>query len=652
MHRESMALMLAWSLLHILPQSALAAVGVTVMAPHNFAAPTVESRGAYLKVSVAGCSVSSATGAPMLPFRTVRIPLPPDSRLSTVSAQAGLGETPLSVTGMVNYGRTPVHTPRRGEKVTSRQASDRPTPAIYQSNVLYPPERAQLVSVQRSNGRDIALVRVFPVQYEPVSGRLLFAPQVIVTLDVTSDASRARALSRVASAAPTAVYDYLLITRTNLLAAFQPLVDRRTQDGLSVRTETVESITNSYAGRDAPEKIRTFIRYAHTNWGVSHALLGGDAPFTVPCRFARVVCAGEIDNVPSDLYYACLDGSWNSDNDGLWGEPTDGEGGTDVDLFAEVYVGRAPVDTPAEAAAFVDKVLRYEQIGARHPVSARFMGGYLGLYPPDIHAQGGDGLDPLAPVFSSAFFGTEWLDDRPHPSNTWFKAESLAVLNDSPHLVVHYGHADDVMLMELDEDDLAELTNQTAFLLNSAGCDAGAFDWVPDAIGDEFVKKSGSGAFAAVLNSRLGWFDASNEWMYSGEFQLAFFSNLIDRGVGRLGVAQQLAKQDMAGFVESSGDMPYRWCYYTLNLLGDPWTPVKWDVPDLELIQTVNDGDGLRVVLQWRSVTNRQYSISRRDNLSGAPVLLTNHVAATPPFNTYTAAAPAAACAFYSVAGE
>ena len=45
---------------------------------------------------------------------------------------------------------------------------------------------------------------------------------------------------------------------------------------------------------------------------------------------------------PSDLYFGCLEGSFNSDGNDRWGEPDDGPGGNcDVDLKAEVFVGRA-----------------------------------------------------------------------------------------------------------------------------------------------------------------------------------------------------------------------------------------------------------------------------------------------------------------------
>ncbi|MBU7011731.1 MAG: hypothetical protein HXS46_13670 [Theionarchaea archaeon] len=51
------------------------------------------------------------------------------------------------------------------------------------------------------------------------------------------------------------------------------------------------------------------------------------------------------------MYYGCLDGTFDADNDHIYGEPEDG-----MDWLEEVYIGRAPVETAEEAEHFVDKV--------------------------------------------------------------------------------------------------------------------------------------------------------------------------------------------------------------------------------------------------------------------------------------------------------
>jgi len=56
------------------------------------------------------------------------------------------------------------------------------------------------------------------------------------------------------------------------------------------------------------------------------------------------------------------------DNDTIFAEavypflgPENGTAGEEADFFAEVYIGRAPVDTVQEAANFVAKTIAYEQ---------------------------------------------------------------------------------------------------------------------------------------------------------------------------------------------------------------------------------------------------------------------------------------------------
>ena len=133
-------------------------------------------------------------------------------------------------------------------------------------------------------------------------------------------------------------------------------------------------------------------------------------------------------------------------------------------------------------------------------------------------------------------------------------------------------------MMRLQPGDLGALTNEDLFLAYSVSCQAGRFDndpMSPDSIAEELVKRPRHGAFAAIFNARVGWFDPRQVWRYSGEYQARFFDQLLDRGQTNLGKACQLSKQDLLGQVESTGVMPYRWCYFQINLLGDPHTPVR-----------------------------------------------------------------------------
>lgn len=78
--------------------------------------------------------------------------------------------------------------------------------------------------------------------------------------------------------------------------------------------------------------------------------------------------------LPTDLYYASLVGpnyghsgahDWDLLNNGVYGQHTSGSDFDGVEYQADVSVGRAPIATGDQAAAFVNKVIAYESF--RHP---------------------------------------------------------------------------------------------------------------------------------------------------------------------------------------------------------------------------------------------------------------------------------------------
>jgi len=157
---------------------------------------------------------------------------------------------------------------------------------------------------------------------------------------------------------------YVIITDRDLQRPFMQLAQARSTGGLAAAVITLQKIEEGYpTGVDLAERVRLFLRDAHANWGTQFVLLGGDEN-VVPMRHAFIPQGPSLGDIllATDQYYACLDGSWNADGDGLWGEnPRGVEPGDDVDCFPELFVGRAPVGNAAEAAAFVHRTLAYER---------------------------------------------------------------------------------------------------------------------------------------------------------------------------------------------------------------------------------------------------------------------------------------------------
>ena len=680
-------------LLHIFVGAAFATLGCagfvrgdqTLVHDYSFSAPSLTAvTNGYTQIAVQDCSVAVQPGAPQIPFRTVKLLLPAESSIIGVAAESLSNSVVLSDAAKIDFGRTP------RSPAVSFDGADEPDPAIYNSTNWFPAATAELVSVQRMDGYDIAIIRLYPVRYAPVPGNLIFTPDLRVTVFLTGGTTRllkstassattltpgAGAPSRVAdfvdnpellsqstpkalfstkdvsagADGPSSSFDYLIVSSAALMPYFQPLIDLKVADGLTVTTETMTNIVTNYSGRDNAEKLRNFIRYAHTNWNVQYVLLGGDVS-VVPYRGVYATCSGTtISNMPCDLYFACLDGSWNSNSNSIWGEPAD-----NVDFLAEVYVGRAPVETIAEVTNFVANCLAGEQVPA-----AGFRACFAGEYLENGTAQGGNALDTLLPAFSNSFCPVSWLDDRPALSAVWTTSDAITALNISPLLVAHFGHGTaldvgtgaDTMAMRLTAPNLDELTNAAPFLLYSTACNTGAFDndqWGADCIAEELVKHNRHGAFAVLANSREGWYDPQNEWRYSGEFQKKFFDRLLANEQTRIGSAHRLAKQDLIGSVETSGaNMPYRWCIFGINFFGDPHSAIR--VP-LSLRLNVNP-DGRTVT--WNSWSNRTYSVfSATDLVSPTWTCITSNIAPTPPLNVWTNTITGPNRAFYRVIGE
>ena len=150
----------------------------------------------------------------------------------------------------------------------------------------------------------------------------------------------------------------VIVTTDALREPFDSLAAWHTRNGLPAVVRTTSWIYTHYTGSDPPERIRHFLQEAWRQWGTRYVLLGGGAN-EVPPRYVHVRFSHDSTEnwVPADLYYACLDGSWNADGDAVFGEPEDS-----LDLVPELLVGRVPALFPEEAWNYVRKAIRYREV--------------------------------------------------------------------------------------------------------------------------------------------------------------------------------------------------------------------------------------------------------------------------------------------------
>ncbi|MEM2943264.1 MAG: PKD domain-containing protein [Methanomassiliicoccales archaeon] len=389
--------------------------------------------------------------------------------------------------------------------------------------------------------------------------------------------------------------EYVIITDENMKGAFLTLKEWKESRGsvnprlrnLTTRIVTVEWIKSSRVfwgdpeshsehGNDTQTKIRNFIKFAHYNWATKYVLLGGDDEL-LPCRKVFVKNGLYQAQIPADIYYAGLDGEWDNDGDGVYGEG-DGDGGgangEEADLLAEVYVGRAPVSTVYEAHNFVSKTIAYETSQCDDWLNRIVLvGNKLDNYP----TWGGDYKDEVA---ESTFPASDPDLDilRLYERDRSFSTYALTnAINQGIHILNHIGHGSVTSFADLDINDVRALTNNRYFLLYTQACDVGAFDLEKggetDSIVEHFVAGT-HGAFAAIANSRYGWYTQGSTEGPSQKFDIEFFDSIFNERIRNLGHALADSKEDLLAAVASTG--PYRWAYMSLNLLGDPETEVHF----------------------------------------------------------------------------
>ena len=373
---------------------------------------------------------------------------------------------------------------------------------------------------------------------------------------------------------------------------------------------------------DTQAKIRNFIRYAYVKLETDYVLLAGDADGypegdnIIPVRKLYACEEGlpldigtldlEEDNIPSDVYYACLDGNFNYDMDERWGENATDNNIADVeeaDLLAEVYVGRACVDSDVEVANFVMKTLGYENSDEElYLAKALMVGEYLGF--PGVSSYGGNYKDLIIPTIP-ADFNVDTLYERDIP---WNKYDLIDILNvATPHLINHLGHGFVHYALMMNNDDILSLTNNKYFFIYSQTCLAGSFDncyrdnyYEDDCAAEYFTVETPHGAFAVIMNARFGLGSEDTLYAPSQILDESFFKALFTEDIRQLGRANHYSKEDHIWHINENG---IRWVYYETNLLGDPEVAIKDPSSsnvELTISITHPQNDGLLYILNRR----------------------------------------------------
>jgi photosystem II stability/assembly factor-like uncharacterized protein len=335
-------------LLIALPCFTFALSDITYSFPENTLNITaiVQDGQTYQYVSLSGCpSYTEEIGAPYLPFKDISFVLPYDYRLEEV------GIVSIDSTSQdCQYYIYPTQPPRITD---GSPPSPFVPPDPYYYSEIYPGKVTQILSDGYRSGFRVATIRLFPIQYFEQRLTLYTSIKISLSLvpaeeigiyalrrsklgqelvertirnlvenptdvpgfgpptDVVSETSQPFDITSEPSL-DGSVVDYVIITDTAFKSDFERLADWRLEQGFIPTIATTNNIAASYSGDDLPKKIREYIKAAYQYWGTTFVLLGGDVQY-VPHRVCDTSYA-------SDLYYSDLEGSWDENGNGIYGE--------------------------------------------------------------------------------------------------------------------------------------------------------------------------------------------------------------------------------------------------------------------------------------------------------------------------------------------
>ncbi len=416
--------------------------------------------------------------------------------------------------------------------------------------------------------------------------------------------------------------DYLIVSHADFLAAVAPLAQHRQNQGYRVLVVNVEDVYDEFGdGLATPEAIRAFVDYAYHHWQApapAFLLLVGDGTYD-PLNFKQ---SGRQNYIPALLELV---------------DPFLRETATDNrfvtvagdDILPDLFVGRLPVNSPAETTTLVNKIIQYETepwpgdwrlrnlfvadnadtagdfAALSDEVADRLLPGlydehkqkiYLGVnYSSPVSARGNILQAFNAGVFLSNYTGhgqvAHWA------SEFLFRSEDAAGLVNGRRLPVHLSMTClDGRFHEIGSDALAEI-----LVRNPAGGAVAA--WAATGLGvahgHDHLHRGFYRALYAEGEQRLGALTLLGKLaLFTGD-SLGVFHDLIDTFtlLGDPALRLELAPADLALVLEAGPTRPLgagetlalRYRLRNLGPMPAPDVVVRIDLPPLQNLTAVGD---------------------------------------------------------------
>jgi len=541
-------------------------------------------------------------GKPMLPLKNIVIALPEDMKAIDIRFQ-NVKERELPGKYTIFPAQPLQHVGEKIDEVTFVE----PDVQTYKSERPYPLQVAELTDQTDIAGQSMAVVTIYPIHYRPSQRSLTLVTSIEFTIEGTkgyecgdylprriSDYGKEMYLNMIKESVinpedvklrvdddpqPTGVdpgdFDYVIITQSSWVDDFQPLADWKTKKGVPANIVTTTWIYNEYSGT-SQQKIRAFVQDAHSTWGTTYFLLGGDTAY-IP-YYIKYIPVGPSDgrNIPTDTYYADYDDDW----------------------ICEVHVGRASVYHTGSTAGgiinFINKLLTYEK---NPPLTNYAKKASLFGFDLDYMTDGEDcKIDIDNYYIPSSWTMTNVYDSHggSHESNV------KTAVNAGQNLINHIDHCGEYYIGTGDYNHGTGLSTSEvdAFyngdkqsIFYSIGCWPAAFDY-SNCIAEHFVRDANGGGVAFVGNTRYGWYQPGSDDYANLRYDRYFFRSLFSQNHYKLGVCFSDHKRD--AYISMYQDDYNRYIFTELNLLGDPelpiWTEDPTQIDNVDFPSTISTG--------------------------------------------------------------
>ena len=392
--------------------------------------------------------------------------------------------------------------------------------------------------------------------------------------------------------------DVLLITSTHLAPSWEPFVEWKAKLGKRVKVISTNQVFEQYNGKDIQEGIRLCVRDHIDNHHSKWIIIGGDSlpngKGIVPDRDTQHNTRwGNESDIPTDIYYISPT-NWDADGDGIYGEFQDDKANITYP-DGSIGLGRIPVRTAQDVAAYTAKVISYESKYPKGDFGNTIT--YTCTVPQAYPKLNRSWDEHVSKVIKKECFNqyylnsTPWDNEEPgdfalSPSNI----VNLFNLKKSGKFHIHGHGLSHCWVLEDNEiftyEHVEKLTNKDAYpIITTVSCFTGHYDSENDpSITEYMLRMNYAGAIAIVAPCRVGKPHFLNP---KEDFPLMLKEGKMDgttttmalfweKGIGNKLTTGEALMQTKAHLSEKAKlSATFHMCLSEINLLGDPTIMVQ-----------------------------------------------------------------------------